>query len=133
MAKKWQPTTVKLKWYGKKQKKVIRDAIHRAQIAEGVQLVADIRKTINTAYPPASTPGTPPHKRTGNLSREVQFWDNKRTFEIEIGVTVDALYGLFLDEGTVKMKARPFLKKPAKKAAPRYAKRVRTAVQRATK
>jgi hypothetical protein len=35
--------------------------------AFGDEVVADIRKTIGTPYPPSSKPGEPPHKRTGEL------------------------------------------------------------------
>lgn len=65
--------------------------------------------TLNTPYPPASTPGNPPHKRTGWLQKNVLYVLDKAKGLGKVGVTVNASYGAYLEFGTRKMAARPWL------------------------
>ena len=55
----------------------------------------------------ASSPGNPPAIDTGELARSIIF--DVRDMEVEVGAAGGAPYALFLEEGTKKMKARPFL------------------------
>jgi len=124
------PVLVKLKWYGKKQKKKVRDIIHEVQETAGKQMVAEIKKSINTAFPPASRPGRPPHRRTGNLQKSIDYWVDKKTFHVQIGPNTDALYGIWLEEGTVKMDPRPYLEPVAKRWRKKYSILMRDTLRR---
>jgi HK97 gp10 family phage protein len=95
-------------------------AVRRA-VADGMEqaarsLVRVMRANLNTPYPPASEPGEFPHKRTGNLRDNVDYWIDRKTLKLRIGPTVDAVYGLYLEYGTSRMAARPWI-------APSYASR----------
>jgi hypothetical protein len=77
----------------------------------GDQLVRDIRGIVSTPYPGASSPGQPPHTRSGRL-RSMVFSHVSRD-EAYVGSAAkrgDAPYPKFLEEGTSKMAARPFLR-----------------------
>jgi len=77
----------------------------------GEQLIRDIRGIVNTPYPPASTPGNPPHRRSGRLSKLLM----AKVVGDELYVKSaarrgDAPYPKFLEEGTSKMAPRPYLR-----------------------
>ena len=62
-----------------------------------------------TVYPNPSKPGEPPRKRTGWLQRHVQREYDKASLTSRVGVQRNALYGIFLELGTRRMAARPWL------------------------
>lgn len=62
------------------------------------------------AYPPASTPGTPPHVRTGTLSRSIDQETFQRSGEFVGRVGTNLIYGKYLELGTSRMAARPYLR-----------------------
>ncbi len=68
---------------------------------------------IDTAYPPASSPGEPPHKRSGALGRSVSFHvDSVGGPTLHVGVFPGAeaeSYARLLQGGTGRMRPRPFL------------------------
>lgn len=85
----------------------------RAIVSAGFASIAPhvvdiIRYEIDEAYPPASEPGTPPHRRTGNLQNKIR----SQVDEFHDGVTLtfisDAFYSRFLRDRTRKMAARDF-------------------------
>ncbi len=70
-------------------------------------LHADAVKRISKKFPPSSLPGEAPHARTLALLNSVKWaYDHKK----EIGVVYSTvLYSKFLEFGTNKMQARPWL------------------------
>lgn len=62
-----------------------------------------------TDYRTPSKPGEPPHKRTAALQGGVQYELDKPKLTGRVGVVANVRYGLFLELGTRKMAARPFL------------------------
>lgn len=64
-----------------------------------------LRKPIRTPYPPASVPGRPPHQRTGNLERGTEVI--RKGFKL---IVRTLQYGIWLDGGTRRMAARPFIR-----------------------
>jgi hypothetical protein len=62
-----------------------------------------------TVYPNPSKPGEPPRKRTGNLQRNVMYELDEASLKSRVGITPNAIYGLFLELGTIYMLARPWL------------------------
>lgn len=75
----------------------------------GPEMVEDVREYIGEPYPPASAPGQPPHKRSGELAasvsyRVVELGPNVYTLELEVA----AEHAVYLEEGTATMAPRPF-------------------------
>ena len=60
-------------------------------------------------YLSPSLPGEPPRKRTGWLQRNVLYEVNQKAGTVRVGVTQNAKYGLYLELGTRRMQARPWL------------------------
>lgn len=83
----------------------------------GDQIVAETKADIDTPYPPASEPDTPPHRRKGYLHDGVHR-DGPDEFQVE-GVVMhivserveeDPRVPMFLEFGTSKMAARPYMR-----------------------
>ena len=68
------------------------------------EMTAELKKKINKPYPPASTPGQPPHKRTGFLQGNTEAGGKGRKIVIRT-----PQYGIWLEGGTPKMDMRPFI------------------------
>lgn len=64
---------------------------------------------VKGVYTNTSQPGEPPHKRTGWLQRHVIFELDRKNLRSRTGLATNAMYGLFLELGTRKMAARPWL------------------------
>lgn len=73
------------------------------------------KKRQRGVYTNTSRPGEPPHKRTGWLQRHVIFELDRKNLRSRVGLSVNAIYGLFLELGTRKMAARPWLMATLKK------------------
>ncbi|HWB13401.1 MAG TPA: hypothetical protein VG826_29520 [Pirellulales bacterium] len=75
-------------------------------------ICAEAVRSIRTPYPPASTPGQPPHTRSGasGLMGSVFYWVNADTSNPFAVVGTSLKYGLYLELGTYKMAARPWLR-----------------------
>lgn len=82
-----------------------RRATTRALDKVTAEMTAAIQKKINKPSPPVSRPGRPPRRRTGFLHGNTKVTRKGRTWNIST-----PLYGIFLDGGTRKMAARPFLR-----------------------
>lgn len=67
-----------------------------------------VRKKISTPYPPASTPGSHPHMRRPSIGLRAQFRVLRKGFKIFVRMP---LYGAYLEGGTRRMKARPFVRR----------------------
>lgn len=57
----------------------------------------------------ASAPGEPPRKRTGWLQRHVLWLFEQSYHWARVGLSANAIYGLYLEFGTKRMLARPWL------------------------
>jgi len=69
-------------------------------------LQKDLKVSVSTPYPPASSPGKPPHQRTGKLKNSITVTGTKD------GLTIRSVnYGLFLNEGTGTILPRPWVNK----------------------
>ncbi len=92
----------------------------------GETIAADVRASMSQAYPPASTPGTPPAVRTGQLKASIgyQVVEFPLSCEVRIGTmkgTIGDIYGRIHELGgiitngfgkgiRIVMPARPFLR-----------------------
>lgn len=101
-------------WHGPAISRKVASAVAAGLAAGGSLAKVEARSVLNTAYPPASSPGQPPHKRTRGL---LQAQDaSLRTFpggvELRLGVKpgspVEA-QARALARGTSRMAARPWL------------------------
>ena len=66
----------------------------------------------------ASSPGNPPALQTGRLMRSITVTLERIALAAEVGTNVE--YAKWLEEGTVKMQARPFLKPAFDKHIPAF-------------
>lgn len=62
-----------------------------------------------TVYPHPSAPGEAPRKRTGWLQRNVKYELDRAGLRASVGVTRNAAYGIYLELGTARVAARPWL------------------------
>jgi hypothetical protein len=86
-------------------------AIADACEAFGADIVEEIRSEIATSYPPASSPGEPPHRRSGNLiaSSGHSVISEVSASRVELTIYNTAPYAVFLRDGTGRMAARDFM------------------------
>ena len=102
---------VQFNWYGGeymiRQRSVLAANLTRAAIA----LKGDIKRSLrigNKRGVTPSAPGEPPRRRTGRLSGSIAHEVDRQQLVARVGTNV--LYGKFLELGTVKMAARPFIR-----------------------
>lgn len=84
-----------------------------------------LKESISEAYPPASSPGNPPHRRTGALVEGVQsiVIEDADGVEMQQGSSRDGgdpNVPQYLEEGTSKMEPRPFVKPIADEFGPKF-------------
>lgn len=87
-----------------------RAGVNRGLVKAVQFFVRDLRKALNQPYPPASKPNEYPHKRTGNLRKEIEWYHDEDEMAAEAGATIDAPYWSDLEYGTVWMSPRPFVR-----------------------
>jgi len=75
----------------------------------GVRIKRRRGKGAYTTYPTPSKPGEPPRKRTGWLQRSVVYQIDRAGLSATVGVTANARYGAYLELGTARVAARPWL------------------------
>lgn len=119
----------RFRWTGGSAPWVVRSAIADGMERAAIYVKRAMKRLISTPYPPASVPGEPPHRRTGNLYRNIDYWINRKTLEVHIGPTEDADYGLYLEFGAParNLEPRPFIFRSLKEES----KRVENTMQRA--
>jgi hypothetical protein len=74
------------------------------------ELRDDIREHWSGLYPPASSPGEPPAKRSGKLDRSVRARPGRAHWIARAKVVIEVGYGKFLENGTQRMAERPFMR-----------------------
>lgn len=92
------------------------------------EMTAAIKKKITKPYPPASVPGRPPHRRTGFLHDRTEVIRKGRKFIIRT-----PQYGVWLDGGTRKMAARPFILTTIEDQKKRWTKRLNNLIRKFSK
>jgi HK97 gp10 family phage protein len=97
-----------VKWYAAEvEKHVMGTAAERVEKA-AILLKNAVKEELSTAYSgKASAEGEPPHKRTGRLRASINHEVDKAKATARVGTNLK--YGKFLELGTRKMAARPFL------------------------
>jgi hypothetical protein len=92
--------------------------LQRAVVFYWQSLQTALNRSNPRPYKTPSKPGEPPRKRTGFLAANVRYEFNQPTGEARVGVTTNAKYGGFLEIGTRKMAARPWLLATLQKVFP---------------
>ena len=85
-----------------------RRAMGMAMNAVVKEMQETVRKKISKPYPPASTAGNHPHMRRPSVGLRAQFRVLRKGFKIFVRMP---LYGAYLEGGTSKMAARPFVRR----------------------
>ncbi len=100
-------------WHGPVVKAKIESGIQRNLTRAALFVVREVKQSLTKAGPtktrpgtPASKPGEPPHKRTGDLGRSITHEVTKNTAR----VGSNKKYAKPLELGTHKMAARPYLR-----------------------
>lgn len=73
------------------------------------EIVDDVQQALSTAYPPASSPGEFPHRRSGLLVNSVTSAVEQFGSVTILTVISNAPYSAHLEYGTERMDARPFM------------------------
>lgn len=77
------------------------------RISRNVRRIA--HQSVSKKAPPSSQPGEPPRTATGTLRDGIVTESKDNGLTREIGLTAKAWYGLLLERGTSRVRARPFL------------------------
>jgi hypothetical protein len=89
----------------------MRDELASLVNRTGLFYQTKVKEILNLAKsPPASSPGQPPHKRTGTLGRSFRTMPTRKVGRrIILTLGTDVVYARPLEYGTSRMAARPFL------------------------
>ncbi len=100
-------------WRGPQVKQAIATGMQRNLTKAAIFVQRKVKESLRVAGPtkthseaPASKPGEAPHRRTGTLARSIAYEVSKTTARVGTNVK----YGKFLETGTSKMAARPYLR-----------------------
>lgn len=73
-------------------------------------VIEDIQGKLSVAYPPSSTPGESPHRRTGNLRAGISYNIERNGSLITLTIISAAPYSAPLETGTKRFGERPFMR-----------------------
>lgn len=92
----------------------LEQALHRRLEKIGVLLSSEVRRnlSVSTRANGPSAPGGFPHADTGTLRKSISYAVDRSRLEVRVGSTV--LYAPWLEDGTTKMAARPYLRRTAR-------------------
>jgi hypothetical protein len=100
---------VSIEWNGDQFMELLRrEMMKRLAVAGEAIRAAAVKSLRRTKHPPASMPGAVPAWRTGYLFRSVFSDPSPANLAVRVGTPVK--YGLYLELGTSKMAARPWLR-----------------------
>jgi hypothetical protein len=85
------------------------EQIQRATVFLWQKCTEEVNVSNPRPYVTPSQPGEPPRKRTGFGQRNIRYELNKDLHYGRVGIAVNALYMLFLDQGTTFIRPRPWL------------------------
>ena len=95
-----------MKWHGKEASAAVMKAVDK-RIERAARSLVNHAKEKLSKIGEASPPGSYPFKQTGHLRRSIAMEMDRQLHLARVGTNVK--YGKFLELGTVKMVARPWL------------------------
>lgn len=99
------------KWFGGLFKSKV-DRVMDRRFEECGRVIRDhARQLVGVQYPPASSPGSPPHRRTGRLQQSITYQAGKKSGQPSVRIYAGEPYGEYLETGTRYMAARPWRKR----------------------
>jgi HK97 gp10 family phage protein len=101
-----------IKWFGNLFKSKLDREMDRRFEEVGIVVSRHAKQLVGIQYPPASSPGNPPHRRTGAFRQSITYEVRKRSGQPAVRIYSTSPYGDFLNDGTSRMAARPW-RKPA--------------------
>jgi hypothetical protein len=75
----------------------------------GEAMLAELQNTLAEPWPPASVPGEPPHRRNGWLQENCTYSVEQSGPITLLTVISNVPYSAYLEYGTSRMEARPFM------------------------
>lgn len=99
------------KWFGNLFRSKVDKHLDRQFEEAGVVIARHAKALVGVQYPPASSPGEPPRRRTGKLQRSITYQVERKGGGHSLKIFAAAPYGEFLETGTGKMAARPWRKR----------------------
>jgi hypothetical protein len=109
-------------WHGDELEPKLRAAVWEAIVRCTEFFWAHCLQLLNISNPPPhktpSQPGEAPRKRTGFLQGNVQREYDEPALTSRVGISKNAIYGLFLELGTRYMRPRPWLMATLKAVMP---------------
>lgn len=96
-----------IKWNGPQVVASTEIEVRKRLTACAILVSNQAKRLISTPYPPPSVPEEPPHRRTGRLRSSVTYEVKDRTAFVGTNVK----YGRWLELGTSKIAARPWLRR----------------------
>jgi HK97 gp10 family phage protein len=94
-------------WHGDEFLAAVRARLASNLGDAGEMLADEMAASVGQPYPPASSPGDEPHRRTGNLQASITSELDAEALRVTVGSPVE--YALYLELGTHRMAARPFV------------------------
>ena len=106
-----------MRWHGEEFERQVRKALADNLVAAAIHLKGEIKQSLSVGnltgkYP--SEPGEPPRKVGGLLGEKIAHEVDRVRLIARVGTNL--LYGKFLELGTRKMAARPFIRPGLEKA-----------------
>lgn len=99
------------KWFGNLFKSKIDREMDRRFEEVGIVVSRHAKALVGVSYPPASSPGEPPARRTGRLQQSITYQVRGKSGRPAVRIYAGAPYGEFLETGTSRMAARPWRKR----------------------
>lgn len=97
-----------IKWFGNLFKSKFDREMERRFEQCGAVVSRHAKQLVGVQYPPASSPGNPPHRRTGAFQQSITYEVRKRSGQPAVRIYSTSPYGDFLNDGTSRMAARPW-------------------------
>jgi len=106
-----------MRWHGEEFKRQTAEQLGKNLEAAAIHLKGEIKESLRIGNIDGSSPssaGEPPRRVTGRLSGSIAHEVDRKRLIGRVGTNV--LYGKFLELGTRKMAARPFIRPGLEKA-----------------
>jgi phage gpG-like protein len=99
-----------VRWNGEAAKAYVRAEAVKSLTRAAIEVERRAKELVSIAYPPPSSPGEAPHKRTGRLRASITYEVDASDLRARVGTNVT--YGKHLELGTSRgLRPRPWLRR----------------------